>query len=66
MADIVLLHAGIFYALELKVRGRTPTVDQRAFLDAVNAAGGIACSCVGLDSALRILEGWGLLRGHTQ
>jgi hypothetical protein len=65
VSDIVLLHAGCFYALELKTGSRLPTTDQLAFIDAVNAAGGFACWCTGLDAALRILESWQLLRGRS-
>jgi len=63
VADVCLLHRGLFYALELKISGRTPTADQLAFIDNVNSAGGYACWCCGLDAALHVLEAWGLLKG---
>ena len=65
VSDVVLLCAGTFYALELKVGSRTPTAEQLAFIDAVNAAGGYACWCTGLDAAIRVLENWQLLRGRV-
>jgi len=65
VSDLVFLHDGRFYCLELKAEGRTPTEDQLRFIDDVNAAGGFACWCAGLDAALRILEQWGLLRGRA-
>jgi hypothetical protein len=66
VSDLIFLHAGKFFSLELKVRGRTPTEEQLEFIDRVNAAGGFAAWCTGLDEALACLEAWGLLRGRTQ
>jgi len=65
VSDLVFLHDGKFYAVELKAEGRTPTEDQLKFIDDVNAAGGYACWCAGLDAALRVLEGWRLLLGRA-
>jgi hypothetical protein len=65
VADVILLHDSRFYALELKVGGRVPSVEQLAFIDDVNRAGGYACWCSGLDAAIRILESWHLLRGRS-
>jgi len=66
VADLCILHAGRFYALELKTPGRRSTEAQIAFRDAVNAAGGLASEAVGLDAAIRVLESWGLLKGEVQ
>jgi hypothetical protein len=41
VADLILLHDGRFYALELKAPGGRLTESQAAFLDDVEAAGGI-------------------------
>jgi hypothetical protein len=61
-SDLMLLHAGMFYALELKtVRGRL-TERQQVFLERVCDAGGKATCCYGLDEALNVLTAWGLLR----
>ena len=64
VADLVLLHDGQFFALELKAPGGRLTESQSAFLDDVEAAGGIVACAEGLDAALRKLERWSLLRGR--
>lgn len=63
VSDLVLLHKGNAYALELKSAAGRPTVEQMQFASDFNAAGGSACICHDLDRALRCLETWGLLRG---
>ena len=65
VSDLIFLHASKFFALELKVGGNRPTEAQLAFIDRVNAAGGFAAWCSGLDAALRILQSWQLLRGEV-
>jgi hypothetical protein len=65
VSDIVAVHAGRFYALELKGRGGKPTDAQLAFIERVKCAGGHAGWVEGLDRALYVLENWGLLRGHA-
>jgi hypothetical protein len=65
VSDLVLLHEGQFFALELKAPGGRLTESQAAFLDDVEAAGGIVACAEGLDAALCKLERWGLLRGQT-
>ncbi len=65
VSDLILLAHGRFFALELKVPGRTPTEEQLRFLAEVNAAGGFGAWCQGLDRALGILESWGVLRGKA-
>jgi hypothetical protein len=62
VADVVILHQGRFYALELKVEGGRLTEPQMAFLMRVQNAGGLASTAQGLDRALDVLEAWGLLR----
>lgn len=64
-SDVLLVHAGKFYALELKVEGKKPTDKQNEFLRRVETAGGTGAWAAGLDSALRQLEQWGLLKGRT-
>jgi hypothetical protein len=66
VSDLIFLHDAKFYALELKVEGRTPTEAQLQFIADVNAAGGYATWCAGLDGALACLEQWGLLLGRSQ
>lgn len=63
VSDVLVLCKGRFCALELKAPGNTPDEAQLEYLDRVNAAGGYADWCVGLDKALAILEKWGILRG---
>lgn len=64
VSDLILLHRGHFYALELKAGDNSrPTVEQMEFISDVNAAGGHGVICHDLDRALRCLEVWGLLRG---
>jgi hypothetical protein len=66
VADLILLHAGRMFALELKAEDGRPTPAQLQFVLDFNAAvapNGGACIAHGLDRALRVLETWGLLRG---
>ena len=63
VSDLVFLHKGRFFALELKApSGKPPTEDQMEFVSDVNAAGGSASIVEGLPSALSALEIWGILR----
>jgi hypothetical protein len=66
VADLILLHAAKFHALEIK-RDRKSRVSpaQRKFIADVRAAGGEADVGYGLDDCLHILERWHLLRGTT-
>jgi len=65
VSDLILLHRGRFFALELKAPGGRPTEAQLEFASNVNAAGGLSCIASGLDAALLVLERWGLLRGEV-
>jgi len=60
--DLVLLHDGKLYGLELKTVENHPTVEQLACIGAINRCGGFATFARGLDEALKCLETWGLLR----
>jgi hypothetical protein len=64
VADILLVGppAGRFHALELKARGRKPTPEQLAFLEAVAAAGGHSAWVDTLKDALEVLWQWGAIR----
>jgi hypothetical protein len=66
VADLIFIHRGCPFALELKSDGGRPTDNQIAFVSDFNAAGGHAAIVRGLDPALRTLEAWGILRGKTQ
>lgn len=62
-SDLLLWHDGKSFALELKAQGGRATESQLAFLADMEKAGAFTCVCEGLDPALRVLEGWKLLRG---
>ena len=62
VSDIIMLHDGNMFALELKAEGGRPTESQLEFIDLVKAAGGYAVWVNGLDAALRTLECWGILK----
>jgi len=62
VSDLILLHRGTFYALEIKTdKGKLTPLQQR-FLDDVKAAGGYATWAAGIDEAYRVLQSWGLVR----
>jgi hypothetical protein len=63
--DIVIIHKGHAYGLELKAPGGRPTERQLLAMAAMDEAGGFVCMAEGLDRALAVLEGWGILRGRT-
>jgi len=65
VADLILLHDGRAFALELKTEAGRPTVAQMQFVSDFNAAGGTAAITYGLDQAIRTLEIWCLLRGSA-
>jgi hypothetical protein len=64
VADLILLHDGHAFALELKTDVGRPTTAQMQFVSDFNAAGGTAAITNGLNQALRTLEAWQLLRGR--
>ena len=63
--DVVAVHRGQVYAIELKREGGRATDAQLQAIEEIRAAGGQAQICHGLDCALALLEGWGLLRGRA-
>jgi hypothetical protein len=62
VADIIAIHQGKIYALELKAEGGKATEAQIQFLGDVERAGAYTAIPRGLDAALATLESWGLLR----
>jgi len=64
VSDFLLIGppAARLHALELKARGETPDDDQVAFLEAVEAAGGVAAWCDSYDRAISLLKSWGAVR----
>lgn len=63
VSDIIAVHDGKIFALEIKAPGGVTSENQHKFIADMDAAGAFTCVCVGLDPALRVLESWGLLRG---
>ncbi len=63
VSDILALHHGKFFALELKAPGGRASEAQLEFISDVQANGGFTCIAEGLDEALRTIETWGLVRG---
>lgn len=70
VSDLILCAPpyGRFHALELKRRTKKPTEEQRWFMGAIQAAGGIADWCDNYDDAITILRHWGAIspRMHIQ
>lgn len=65
VSDLVVLHRGKFFALELKAPKQNPTEEQLKFLADVRDQGGFTCVAEGLDAAIKTLEAWGVLRGKA-
>lgn len=63
--DVIAIHQGKVYALELKAPGGRPTPKQIDAVEAIRNAGGFAAITEGLDRALACLEAWGILRGRA-
>jgi hypothetical protein len=61
--DVVAIHKGRCYGLELKAEGGRATPKQLEAIAAMEAAGAYCCIAEGLDRALAVLEQWGLLKG---
>jgi hypothetical protein len=63
--DVIVIHQGRVYGLELKTEGARATDKQLATIAAMEAAGAFTAIAEGLDRALACLETWGLLRGQV-
>src|SRR5262245_17133005 len=63
--DVIAIHQGRCYAMELKPEGGKLTENQERALIALREAGAEATHAHGIDQALQILERWGLLRGRS-
>src|SRR5262245_25961476 len=63
--DVIAIHEGRCYAIEIKAEGGRPTPKQLEAIAAMEAAGAYTCTAEGLDRALAVLEAWGLLRGRA-
>jgi hypothetical protein len=64
--DVIAIHQGRCYAMELKAEGGRATDMQLACIAALEAAGAFTCIAEGLGHALACLEAWGLVRGRSQ
>lgn len=63
VSDLILVHAGKIFALEIKALGGRTSEAQLQFISDMEKAGAFTCVAEGLDAALKTLETWGLLRG---
>jgi len=63
--DVIAIHNGRCYALEIKAEGGRATDKQLACIAALREAGAFTCIAEGLDRALATLEAWGLLQGRA-
>jgi hypothetical protein len=63
--DVIVIHAGRCYALEIKASGGRATPKQLAAIAAMEAAGAYTCIAKNLDRALEVLERWQILRGRA-
>jgi hypothetical protein len=63
--DVLLWHAGVSYALEIKSETGRLSESQADFLRKLADAGTVCAVAHGLNSAIRQLEIWSLLRGHA-
>ena len=64
--DVIAVHNGRCFAMEIKAEGGRATDKQLAAIAAMEAAGAFTCIAEGLDAALRTLEAWGVLLGRSQ
>jgi hypothetical protein len=63
--DVIAIHEGRCYAMEIKAPGGRATPKQLEAIAAMEAAGAYCCIAEGLDAALRCLEFWQLLKGRA-
>jgi hypothetical protein len=59
--DVIVIHDGRCYAIELKTERGRLTMVQREAIAALERVGAATAVCRGLDAALHRLEAWGLL-----
>ena len=60
--DLLIVHDGRLFGLELKVEGGRVSEAQYTTIEAMRRAGAIVAVAHGLDQALEQLEAWNLLR----
>jgi hypothetical protein len=62
VSDLILVHEGKIFAMEIKAPGGRATESQMAFLSDIDAAGAFTAMPEGIDAALQTLEAWGLIK----
>lgn len=55
-SDLIGMYKGRFLAIEVKQKGKQPTVEQQQFIDFVNKNGGIAFVCDDVKNLQNLLE----------
>ena len=65
LPDVMVLRDGKLFCLELKTEIGRVSDKQLETMAALREAGAFTCVAEGLDRALAVLEGWGLLRGRA-
>jgi hypothetical protein len=63
--DVIAIRAGRAYALEIKSPGGRLTAAQTAVHAELRRAGAEVAVAYGIDTAITVCEGWGLLRGKA-
>jgi hypothetical protein len=63
--DVIMIHEGRCYAIEIKAPGGRATPKQLEAIAAMEAAGAYCCIAEGLDEAIAVLESWQLLKGRA-
>src|SRR5215471_17267398 len=64
--DVIAIHNGRVFAMELKAEGGRATDKQLACIAALREAGAIVAVAESIDRALACMEAWGLLSGRSQ
>jgi hypothetical protein len=65
VSDLIAVHGGKIFALELKAPGGRASEAQMEFIADIDRAGAFTALVEGLDAAIAALETWGLLRGSS-
>jgi len=63
--DVIAVHEGRCYSLEVNAPGGRSTQAQLATMAAMQATGAFCCIAEGRDPALAAFKAWGLLRGRA-
>lgn len=63
VSDLVFIHEGNAFALEVKAPGGRPTENQLKFLSDFERAGGYTACAEGFDHAVAVIESWKLFKG---